>query len=170
MRVYAADSPANSPLDMIRNTPALCSSTPPTDSQFQLLIWAKWRSFLFEQSVKTGPPGIGEWIYFILRLVGWIGVSTMRAVSVCVCTAWPSGRALPLDPLSCFLILLLLSGSSPQGITETLESLSKILMERQEGKASERDIGRRLTERLGRTWRKQRRKKRSRRATNLINK
>lgn len=57
---------------------------------------------------------------------------------MCVCTAWPSGRALLLDPLSCFLILLLLSGSSPQGITETLESLSKILMERQEGKASER--------------------------------
>lgn len=167
MRVYAAGSPANSPLDMIRNAPALCSSTPPTDSQSQLLIWAKWRSFLFEQSVKTGPPGIGEWIYFILRLVGWIGVSTMRAVSVCVCvcTAWPSGRALLLDPLSCFLILLLLSGSSPQGITETLESLSKILMERQEGKGSERDIGRWPTERLGRTWRKQRRKKRSRRAT-----
>lgn len=85
MRVSAAGSPANSPHDMIRNAPALCGSTPPTDSQSQLLIRAKWRSFLFEQSVKTGPPGIGEWVYFILRLVGWRGVSTMRAARVCVC-------------------------------------------------------------------------------------
>lgn len=61
MRVYAAGSPADSPLDMIRNAAALLRfNTPPTDSLSQLLIWAKWRSFLFEQSVKTGPPGIGE--------------------------------------------------------------------------------------------------------------
>lgn len=58
---------------------------PPTDSQSLLLIRAKWRSLLFEQSVKTGPPGIGEWVYFILRLVGWRGVSTMRAVCLCAC-------------------------------------------------------------------------------------
>lgn len=60
MRVMPLAPPTTSLLDMIRNAPALCGSTLPTVSQSRLLIRAKWRSFLFEQSVKTGPPGIGE--------------------------------------------------------------------------------------------------------------
>lgn len=105
MRVYTSGSPANSPLDMICNAPALCSSTPPTESQSQLLIWAKWRSFPFEQSVKTGPPGIGEWVYFILRLVGWRGVSTMRAAGVCVSVDVCIQQGLRVEP-HCWSLLV----------------------------------------------------------------
>lgn len=51
---------SESPLDTLRNAAALCGSAPPGVAQPQLLIQAKWRSFLFEQSVKTEPPGTGE--------------------------------------------------------------------------------------------------------------
>lgn len=111
MRVCAAVSPANSPLNIISNAAALCSSTPPTGAQSQLLMWAKWRSFQFEQSVKTDPPGIGEWVYYILVLVGWMGVDTVRGV----CRTGFSDRALTAASSLERLIFLPLCGSSPRG-------------------------------------------------------